>query len=537
MPEDRSFSRFEKFGSVADEKTRREMVAYLLRELGSQQKGSNPLSDEGTEHFGPTLEQILDHPLLRELCQKDPHLAEEIGKEVLEFIEKTQKQIHSPDDPHIEEAARLEKFRTVEPQDFSREWDDARRFLDGNYPKDQIDTAFYQREFEESLAGKEFKVGKQNFESVRKHLSEQWDACLKAKRTARAKKIIDENRKKFCADLYDRLEKMKHLQTSLSPFNVQLGRLWDMSKGSLHRLNFDILKRYEALLKRDRALAELAEMLGRMQAAEKEYETEVFANTRFRTEWKTENLFKSDLVGIRESDDLSSMLPAESALLGDPVLETVFLKKYAEKKLQTFEFQNRSPQRVPETFQDRRQKAREGKKGPFIVCIDTSGSMIGEPETIAKTLCFAILKIAIRERRKCFLILFSHAVQTINLTDFETSLEALLDFLSLSFGGGTDENLALQEAARQLGTEEYKNGDVLMISDFVTSGLTNETLSLIRAAKKKKAKFHSLVIGADGNAGVIKEFDNNWVYDPSNPDRVITLVRNLGGLRKGSPGV
>ena len=46
-------------------------------------------------------------------------------------------------------------------------------------------------------------------------------------------------------------------------------------------------------------------------------------------------------------------------------------------------------------------------KGPIIVCVDTSGSMQGTPENIAKTVTFALSKIAIEEERKCYLISFS----------------------------------------------------------------------------------------------------------------------------------
>ncbi|MBF0502819.1 MAG: VWA domain-containing protein [Candidatus Riflebacteria bacterium] len=530
MSEGKTFRQFEKFGAVADEKTRRAIVEYLLQELQKTEKGANPLTNAQTDNFSTALENIIDHKLLRELCKKDPKLAEDIALEILDFLNATKLKVDSTDDPFAKEGGQLAKFRQCSEDLFETEWKNHERFLNNAYNNGELDTEFYRKQFEESSSGEDFQEGKHNFESVKEHLSEKWESLLNGKRTAHELRLIDEGRKKFCEDLYRRLDNLKKLQEAVEPFCGELGRLWDLSKGSLHRIDLDILKKYSELLKRDKSLTELAEMLGRMQKAEKEYEEELFANTRLKAEWKTEYAHKADLVGVRESDDLSSMLPAEAALLGDPVLETVFLKKFAEKKLQTFEFQNRYKHFVPEQFQDKRQKAKEGNKGPFIVCVDTSGSMHGVPEAVAKTLCFAILKIAIRDSRKCYLILFSGAITTVNLTDFKTSLEKLMDFLGMSFGGGTDENIALKEAVRMLNTEEYRNGDVLMISDFVTSGLTGETLHMIKEAKKKKAKFHSLVIGSSGNQGEINEFDSNWIYDPNNPERVISLVRNLRSI-------
>ena len=97
--------------------------------------------------------------------------------------------------------------------------------------------------------------------------------------------------------------------------------------------------------------------------------------------------------------------------------------------------------------------------------------MHGTPEQVAKTLCFALLKIAIQENRKCYLISFSTGIQTLNLTDLKNSLNLILDFLSMSFHGGTDASPALEEALRMLNTNDYKEADVLMISDFVMSSL------------------------------------------------------------------
>lgn len=87
----------------------------------------------------------------------------------------------------------------------------------------------------------------------------------------------------------------------------------------------------------------------------------------------------------------------------------------------------------------------EDAQGPFIICVDTSGSMHGTAENVSKTLCFAILKIAIRDNRKCFLISYSTQLMTLNLTDFKTSIDKLIEFLSMSFNGGTDATPAMQK--------------------------------------------------------------------------------------------
>jgi uncharacterized protein with von Willebrand factor type A (vWA) domain len=153
------------------------------------------------------------------------------------------------------------------------------------------------------------------------------------------------------------------------------------------------------------------------------------------------------------------------------------------------------------------------------------------PETIAKLLCFAILKIAIRENRKCYLISFSTVFETLNLTDLRNSLEKIINFLSMGFqGGGTDAEPAILESLRMLETEDYKKADVIMVSDFVMPAFAEGIRQQISQAKEKKTKFHSLIIGTSQNKGVIKDFDNNWLYNLENKDCILQLIRDINGI-------
>ena len=183
-----------------------------------------------------------------------------------------------------------------------------------------------------------------------------------------------------------------------------------------------------------------------------------------------------------------------------------------------------------EEFQDKRQKEKEEAKGPFIICVDTSGSMHGTPETVAKTLCFAILKIAIRDNRKWYLISFSTGIETLTLPDLKNSLDKIISFLSMSFHGGTDATPAMREALRMITTQDYKKADVIMVSDFVMSAFDKTTQEQIKSAKDNKTKFHSLVIGNSQNPETIKDFDSNWFYDLNNPNSVLKLIKNINEL-------
>jgi uncharacterized protein with von Willebrand factor type A (vWA) domain len=382
----------------------------------------------------------------------------------------------------------------------------------------------------ERLEKELIKAKSEKFTATKEHFTEKWDELLFRKKTKWELEIIEEQRKKFCEELYKQIEELKKLQEALEPFTNELGRLWDMSKGNWQKANLDILKRYAELLKKDKSLKDLAEMLGKMRQAEKEFEEEIFSNISLKHEWKAEHACKADLIGIRESDDLSSLLPSETALLSDETMQSVFFKKFAEKKLQTFEYQAKVLSFKEEEFQDKRQKEKEEAQGPFIICVDTSGSMHGTPETVAKTLCFAILKIAIRDNRKCYLISFSTGIETLNLTDLKNSLDKIIQFLSMSFSGGTDATPAMREAISMLSTADYKKADVIMLSDFVMSAFDKTTQEQIVKAKENKTKFHSLVVGNSKNPATIADFDNNWFYDTNNPNSILTLVKSISDL-------
>ncbi len=640
------FSRFENFGLISDEATRKILAENIYLILQKKSVDSIGFANATTDNFASAIDEVLSNQTMRELCLKYPDLAEKITQEILDFINSTKKTIIKADNPTEEEENLLNELYNSDKNKFVDLWSKTGELIRKNYNQEKIDLNFYTEQFKSCFFEDEWQLGKskkirneidtelslimkfektianekifnpiwreslnvitknykkreidctefwrkfqdalklekekkreifdetknsfvslwkklrekrileenkknkvadnntkireaieksqnERFPAIKEHFIETWKNLLMEKQIKWELEIIEEKRRKFCVELYKRIEELKRLQEALEPFTNELGRLWDMSKGNWQHVNLDILKKYAEILQQDKSLKELAEMLGRMQQAEKEFEEEIFSNIQLKTEWKVEHASKADLIGIHESDDLSSLLASETAQLADKTMQTVFFKKFAEKKLQTFEYQARMLSYREEEFEDKRQKEKEDTKGPFIICVDTSGSMHGTPETIAKTICFAILKIAIRDNRKCYLISFSTGIETLNLTDLKNSLEKLISFLSMSFRGGTDATLAMQEALRMLTTQDYKKADVIMISDFVMPAFDRTTQDDLKAAKGNKTKFHSLVIGNSNNPSIINDFDNNWYYDPNNQESILKLARNIKDL-------
>jgi uncharacterized protein with von Willebrand factor type A (vWA) domain len=526
-----TFDRFIHFGSIGDKKSREQMATAIYSKLQKKTEKGIGFANANTDNFATSIDEILSNPTMKELCSKDPELAEKITQEILDFVNKTKKKLNKTQSPFENEIELKHEFQQSKNSEFKSKWEKVNPIIKNNYDKKELDTTFYETEFNRSLDEKnKGDKDKPSFESVKEHFNEKWDELLCKKQTKLELDQIEAERKEFCIDLYNRIDELKKLQEAVEPFTKELGRLWDMSKGNWQRTNLDILKRYTELLKKDKSLKDLAEMLGKMRQAEKEFEEELFANIQLKPEWKVDHASKADLIGIHESDDLSSLLPSETALLADETTQSVFFKKFAEKKLQTFEYQAKMLSYQEEEFQDKRQKEKEEAKGPFIICVDTSGSMHGTPETVAKTLCFAILKIAIRDNRKCYLISFSTGIETLNLTDLKNSLDKIISFLSMSFHGGTDATPAMREALRMLNTQDFKKADVLMVSDFVMPAFDKIIQDQLKEAKDNKTKFHSLVIGNSQNPATIRDFDSNWFYDLNNPSSVLTLIKNINEL-------
>jgi uncharacterized protein with von Willebrand factor type A (vWA) domain len=522
------FDRFITFGSIADKDKRAEIAALIYEQLQKKQNVSITLSNEDTGNFTSAIENILSNETMRELCAKDQELAEHITTNILDFINKTRREIQREEIRFENEQKLIDNFEQTTEDSFDKSWEVTASFIKETYPQN-IDTEFYYEEFQKSLSPQKTDKNNISFQSVKEHFTGKWGGLFFQEKLKWELDIIEKERKKFCEELYAQIEQLKKLQKLLEPFMGELGRLWDMSKGRWQKVNFDILENYAKLLQQDKSLQELAEMLGRMRQAEREYEEEIFAKPYKKPAWKAEHAARSELVGIHESDDISSMLPAEAALLADEITELLFYKKFAEKKLQTFEYQSKVLYWEEEEIKNKRQKEKEETKGPFIICVDTSGSMEGAPETIAKTLCFSILKMAVRNNRKCYLILFSTDTESksIDLMDFKNNLIELIEFLSMSFHGGTDVTKAMQKALEMLKTENYKKADVIVVSDFVMDDLEEETIRQISDAKEDETKFYSLVIGDSGNKNTIEEFDSNWAYNTNNRDCVLQLVRYI----------
>ncbi|MEM9820417.1 MAG: VWA domain-containing protein [Bacteroidota bacterium] len=437
--------------------------------------------------------------------------------------------------PYEDEQMRLESWAITPLTIFFKRWTTLPEYLNTQYDRSELDYYFFKEKFKELIPLKEgtpiSEEDQARIEVLFKDLLAQWDALLYAKILAFQFSKFDEEQENFLDFINKKVLEYNKIRYFVNPITDYLG--WDMSRKLWKETSFELLYHYDDLLKNEQSIKELADLLGNMREAEIEIEEEEFEKTIIRKEWVLDETIKSEIVGVRESDDLTHMISSEASLLSDAQTELLFLKKYADKKLMTFRYEDKKLVTSEDHYKEINQRVNQKEKGPFIICVDTSESMHGRPEQIAKVLTLGILKMAMNQDRKAYLINFSSGIQTLDLHDIANSIDDIAAFLKMSFYGGTDATLALYEAIRQLGTNDYEDADILMVSDFIMSKMDSDVLTQMRYHQQNKnTQFHCLMLGDQANENVLAVFDTNWVYDPKDKGIIRALTKGFQSIKE-----
>nr|WP_270049540.1 VWA domain-containing protein [Thalassolituus pacificus] len=133
----------------------------------------------------------------------------------------------------------------------------------------------------------------------------------------------------------------------------------------------------------------------------------------------------------------------------------------------------------------------------MIVCLDTSGSMHGTPENIAKALVLECLSVAKKEKRACFVYLFGSRgeVEELELTPTKDGFERMILFLSMSFGGGTDAEGPLRLALEKSEKEQWEKADIMIVSDGAFP-VSQDLVKKIQGARDNRSlSVHGTLIG------------------------------------------
>jgi uncharacterized protein with von Willebrand factor type A (vWA) domain len=349
--------------------------------------------------------------------------------------------------------------------------------------------------------------------SVRLLLTE-WQKQLDGMRAEWELREIALRRAALMEQLDRLLTLLQKLRDQLHELGLDTGILLDLSKGSLTPQDIEQFTRWASYLAEDKGIRSLCALLGKMRQIDLSEKIERVRSV-VPIHMDMPNISsREEIVGIRLGRDIEHVLPSELALLADPDTALLFDLKYVESGLMCFDMQGLQRIHKHVEMEEERRVQEVEKHGPMIICIDTSGSMNGMPETVAKAVTLFLAAKSRDQQRPCYLINFSTGIDVLELGG-GVGLEAVLRFLQMSFHGGTDVAPALEHALDKMENEAYRNADLLVVSDFIMSALPERTLARIDGRRTHGNRFHSLVVGDCYMTQRLKNFfDNEWVYDP-----------------------
>lgn len=206
--------------------------------------------------------------------------------------------------------------------------------------------------------------------------------------------------------------------------------------------------------------------------------------------------------GLTRSDDISRLLPSEAATLarGRRVRQAklLFYAKLAEKGLQTYERDGWGT--FPTSIIPERREIRPtADRGPILLCVDTSGSMRGPRETVAKALALECMRAAREQERGCYVFAFAgpREVRELELGNDMQSVNNLLEFLEKVFNGGSDFNEPVSRCLARLHEAAWANSDILLVSDGELRQPGVEVMRKLAGAKEKLGlRVHGLIVGS-----------------------------------------
>ena len=224
---------------------------------------------------------------------------------------------------------------------------------------------------------------------------------------------------------------------------TQEAESWGVAVGSGHKSSPGRQIELGKHLAGNDKLKKLAKMVGRMKRHALALRRKIFERTN-------DEVFE---VGV--GAELSRLLPHELVSLQHPLLRKDFVRRFVDNGLLQYDLRG----------------VEEKGKGPVIVCLDGSSSMMGDKEIWAKAVTLTLLEIARRERRLFRAICFSSAgapLYTVDLNArvrYEAEMDKVMELAEYFPGGGTDFETPLDAALACIQESRFKRGDIVFFTD------------------------------------------------------------------------
>jgi uncharacterized protein with von Willebrand factor type A (vWA) domain len=351
--------------------------------------------------------------------------------------------------------------------------------------------------------------------------------ALFAGRMPRAR-AIERCAAEFAADWEERSEELREvLRVVQSLDGVANFARWSEIRGLLRSESWQqVLAAHERIARMPK-LAALLRRLGRRRPTEEEApaDTAVAAALEPTVQWVRRQRqvelpgVPLETEGIRRSGDFNRMLASEAMQLRRR--RRLLAARLAEQTLLTYQHRQFWTEltwvQEPGAPRVRQPRPRPVLAlGPVILCVDTSASMSGAPEQIAKAVVLEAMRAAAAGGRDCLLYAFSGPGDLCEL-ELSRSVDGLLagaDFLARSFHGGTDVCEPLERSLAALRAGRWRQADMLIASDG-EFGAPPELIARLDDAKRDTGlRVQGVLIGDRETIGLRKVCDDIfWVRD------------------------
>jgi uncharacterized protein with von Willebrand factor type A (vWA) domain len=301
---------------------------------------------------------------------------------------------------------------------------------------------------------------------------------------------------------------------------------WDRLAGQLRSREWQAARRAADRLARLPALAELLQRLGRSEprpaAAPRRAPRSGAAPRRVPLRPVETRIAGApgELTGIRFAASLERMLPAEAALLRHPIGRRLWRARHAEGRLLAHDTEARLVDWRPDPEAAQRSRPDEAPpeplaRGPLVLCLDTSGSMRGAPENIAKAVAIAAVRAARSARRGCRLVAFGGPGELLE-RDLAGpgGLDAVLELMGQAFDGGTDIQTPIEHALELVHEATWTSADLVIVSDGEFGCVPTTLARLDEARATLGLAVHGVLVGDRETMGMMEVCDQiHWVRD------------------------
>ena len=155
-------------------------------------------------------------------------------------------------------------------------------------------------------------------------------------------------------------------------------------------------------------------------------------------------------------------------------------------------------------------------QAPVALVLDTTGSMRGEPESVARALAFGLALHALSRERPVHISAFATSVESLILEPPAPAIWKLPPFLDDAFATGAAAVPALRHILRQGMVRKWNQADIVFVTDSREARLsptTEEQLAELR--RRSDVRLHGLTINELPMINSGNLFDLTWHYSSS----------------------